>query len=114
MQLCPIVSLTAHAYGKVRSLSKKSWLMQPITEPSSEICDNLLTFIVKFVLKCHVQFCLILSLTANAYGKMRSLSKTSWLIQPITEPSSEICDNFLTFIVKFVLNVMCSSVSFFH
>ena len=39
------------------------------------------------VLKRRVQVRLIASLTARAHGKVRSLSKSSWLVQPITEQS---------------------------
>ena len=31
---CLIASLTAHAHGKVHSLSRSSWLVQPSTEQS--------------------------------------------------------------------------------
>ena len=34
--------------------------------------------------KNHVQFCLIASLIARVHGNVRSLSKSSWLVQPIT------------------------------
>ena len=35
--------------------------------------------------KRRVQFCVIASLTARVHQKVRSLSKSKWLVQPITE-----------------------------
>ena len=48
------------------------------------------TNFVKSVLKRRVQFRLIASLTARTHGKVRSLSKSSWLVQPITEQSYQL------------------------
>ena len=39
---------------------------------------------VQPVLKCPVQFCLIASLIVCVPGKVRSLSKNSWFVQPIS------------------------------
>ena len=37
-----------------------------------------------YVIKRHLQFCLIVSLIARVHRKVRSLSKSKWLVQPIT------------------------------
>ena len=42
---------------------------------------------IKSVLKLHVQFRLIASLIARVHGKVRSSTKSSWLVQPITNHS---------------------------
>ena len=49
------------------------------TKPSTQCLQS--------VLKRHVHFCLITSLTAHVHGKVRSLSKTSLHGQPITKQS---------------------------
>ena len=43
--------------------------------------------IVESVLKRRVQFCLIASLAARVHGKVHSLSKSTWLVLPVTEQS---------------------------
>ena len=42
------------------------------------------------VIKRHVQFYLTASLTARVHGKVRSLSESSWHVQPITEQSYQL------------------------
>ena len=42
---------------------------------------------LKSALKLHVQFRFIAWLIACVHGKVRSLSKSSWLLQPITKQS---------------------------
>ena len=54
-----------------------------------------------------MQFCLIASLIARVHGKVRSLSKIPWLVQPITEESYQL----LIQLDLHILSVMLGTIS---
>ena len=61
----------AHLESRFRTLSWEAAFLQ----------RSPIYFLLKSVLKLHVQFGLIASLTARVHGKVRCLSGSSWLVQ---------------------------------